>query len=93
MAKDTSRLLELLQAETFPLRYVHKFIGRNTPEFRAAVAALGKQFPSVVCEGFRESGASHTWLAYTFVQTAPSATDIVAFVEATALLTDIKLIL
>jgi hypothetical protein len=93
MAQDTTRLLELLKTETFPLRYVHKFIGRNTPAFRAAVAELGKRFPSAVCEGFRESGDSHAYLSYTYVQTAADAPEVVAFVEATAALADIKIIL
>jgi hypothetical protein len=93
MAKDNSRLLELLRAETFPLRHVHKFIGHNTAEFRSAVAELGKRFPKVMCEGFRESGTTHAYLAWTFIQTADCAEDIVAFMDATAALPGVKIIL
>ena len=93
MAKNTDRIRQLLEGETFPLRYVHKFIGKNTTEFREAVKALSKQFPAATCEGFRESGETHAYLAYTFVQMAADAGEVVDFLEATALLQDLKLIL
>ncbi len=93
MALNRDRFLELLRAEQYPLRYTHKFIGKNTAAFRAGVREMGDRFPQATLEGFRESGESHAYLAYTYVQVAGSAEEIMAFVDATATLVDLTIIL
>lgn len=92
-ADRVARLRMLLQEEKYPLTYMHKFIGRNTPAFRAAVAQMVRGFPTASLSTMRESGESASWLAYTYVQVAQNADEVVAFVEATTTLPELRIIL
>lgn len=92
MTPDYSNLRELLKAETFPHRYVHKFIGLATPAFSAAVAVLEADFPAAQRVGERRSGGAR-FIAYTYELHAESVEDIVRLLEATRLLADLKMIL
>lgn len=90
---DTTRLLELLSQESFPLEYLHKFIGKNSPEFKEAVAQLAARFPAVHTQHVRESGKSHAYLAYSFSLTALQPKDVTDLVEATSQLPGLALLL
>jgi putative lipoic acid-binding regulatory protein len=90
---DFSKLKELLEEqETFPTQFLHKFVGRNTPEFARAVAELEKRFPSAKLQISRTS-ASQAHLALTYQFGAGSADDIVALLVATHALDDILVVL
>jgi len=93
MAKDTTSLRALLALEQFPLTYLHKFIGKNTPAFHAAVAAMEARFPSAVRVTVRLSGVNQTYVAYTLSLNAKDPEEIVALWSATADLAELTLIL
>ena len=61
-----AKLRELLEEETYPHDYVHKLIGKNEPEFHAALAGLEKEFPEMKRQGERLSG-SQKHLSVTYV--------------------------
>lgn len=92
-AHDYSKLKALLEAqETFPHRYVHKFIGRNSPRFAQSVEAFQARFPKLELQHARLSkGEAH--LALTFHLVAESADEIIAVLEATADIEDLHLVL
>lgn len=93
MLKDTSRLRALLAEERFPLEYLHKFIGKNTPAFSSAVSAMEARFPRVTRVSVRESGQNQTYVAYTFSLHAQHVDEIVELWTATSELADLTLIL
>lgn len=90
---DYARLKALLEEqETFPHRYIHKIIGRNTPKFAEGVERLQEQFPNLKLETARLSkGEMH--LALTYYLHAENADEVVALLEATHQLEDLHLIL
>ena len=98
---DLSKLTELLNTETYPMTYVHKFIGVKTPAFLAAVAQLETAFPLALRTGERESAAPATdggsgggrYLALTYELKAKSAAEIIELWKATVNLPDLKIIL
>ena len=97
MAYDYDNLQRLLEAERYPARYVHKFIGKHTPAFQASVEKLETEFPRATRVGRRESVGRHggppQYVSYTFELFAESAEEIVRFIQFTAGLVDVKVIL
>jgi putative lipoic acid-binding regulatory protein len=71
--KDFSKLRSLLESEErFPLPYLLKFIGRNSPRFGEGVQAFERKFPDLKLQARRESAkAKHVSLTYGFVATDP----------------------
>lgn len=92
---DFTKLKALLDAETFPHRYLHKFIGIRSEKFLDAVSALEQQFPRATRKGVRESADSKgtTYIALTFEFNAHSSDEIIELLEATMRLPDLKIIL
>lgn len=98
---DLTKLTELLEAETYPQTYVHKFIGVKTDAFLAAVAQLEAAFPLARRTGERESSApdaspgtpGRRYLALTYELKANSAAEIIELWKSTANLPDLKMIL
>jgi putative lipoic acid-binding regulatory protein len=96
--KNYEKLRALLSEEIYPHLYVHKFIGLNTPAFRAAVEALEAKFPDAIQVSARESAPTSSYgeanyLAYTYELTARNADEIIALLEQTATLPDLKVVL
>ncbi len=93
MTKDYSTLRELLsEQEKFPLRYLHKFIGKNSPAFLMGVQCLEAAFPKLKQQSRRESGAK-AHVALTFEFEADSADEVIQVLEATEVLPDLVLVL
>jgi len=90
---DFSTLKALLEEqETFPMVYLHKFVGRNTPAFALAVAELERNFPGARREKMRASpNQGHLALTYEF--SAASADEIIELLRATHLMIDVLVIL
>lgn len=90
---DYTQLKALLEEqETFPLAYTHKFIGKNTPEFAAAVEGLERRFGALTLEHARLSaGDGHLAMTYQF--RAASAQEVIDLLEATSKLRDVRVIL
>ena len=92
MKPDFTNLRELLKNESYPHRYVHKFIGLATPAFSESLSILEADFPTAQRVGERKSGGDR-FIAYTYELHAESPEDIVRLLEATHLLADLKMIL
>lgn len=92
-AHDYSKLKALLEEqETFPHRYIHKFIGRNSPRFAQSVEQFQARFPKLELQTARLSkGEAH--LALTFHILAENADEIIAVLEATGDIEDLHLVL
>ncbi len=93
MSSQYDKLRELLIAqETFPFDYTHKFIGKNTAAFAQSVAALEAQFPKArrVTER-RTADGKH--ISFTYIFNAASADEIIALLQATSLLNDLRVLL
>ncbi len=93
VSADYTRLRELLENESYPHRYTHKFIGRKTEAFAASVAVFEQRFPRAARTGERESGGGAAYLAYTYELLADSPDEIIELVRATAEIADLKMIL
>jgi len=94
--ETSSRLRELLELEIYPHVYTHKFIGQNTEAFLSALAELEAAFPKARRVLQRESGTGSgggRYLALTYELHAESVEEILALIEATGALVDLKLIL
>jgi hypothetical protein len=93
MAKDYTKLRELLLAqERFPLQYLHKFIGKNTPSFDQGVADWQAQHPLAVCQSNRLSrNGGHRAMTYVF--TAGTVDELISMLEATDRITDLLMVL
>ena len=79
---------ELLEQEPYPLDYIHKVIGRNTPSFDSGLEALKRTFPALRQTGERlSSGGANRAVTYSFL--AHTADEIIALVEATAKVPDL----
>jgi len=91
--RDYSRLKELLEkGETFPLDFMHKFIGRNTEAFEKSVREFEKLFPKAIKQSARTSkGDAHLALTYTF--RADNADEIVMLIDSTYQITDVLIVL
>ncbi len=87
------RLSALLKdVEKFPFSYLHKFVGKNTPEFEAGVVDLRARFPDLQLVHRRESsGGKH--VAYTFEWIARTPEEIIAVIQASAKLPDLQILL
>jgi hypothetical protein len=91
-ASDYNKLHALLDKETYPLAYTHKFIGRNTARFTTGVQALEAKFPKLTLQTARTSkGEAHLALTYEIV--AENAGEIIEILEATGQLEDLHLVL
>ena len=93
MKKDYTQLRSLLEEnEVFPIRYLHKIIGKNTAGFRTSVGNLCEKFPALVLEAKRESsGGAHA--SYTFAFEAATVGEVIALLEATENLGDLVMVL
>jgi hypothetical protein len=92
------RLKELLDLETYPMNYTHKFIGKNTKAFLRAIDELEENFPQLDRISARESQATQinadaSYLALTYEFVANSSDEIIEVLEATSKLEDLKVIL
>jgi len=93
MKRDYSTLRELLsEEEKFPLQYLHKFIGKNSPVFLTGVKGLEAAFPKLKEQSRRESGAG-AHVALTFSFEAASADEVIQVLEATEVLPELVLVL
>ncbi len=93
MSSQYDKLRGLLESqETFPFDYTHKFIGRNTPSFFQSVAALEAQFPKARRVTERRS-ADDKHVSLTYLLNADNADEIIALLQATSLLNDLRVIL
>lgn len=88
-----AKLRSLLEEqETFPTRYLHKFIGKNTPNFATDVTQFEAQFPKAHLQTARMSqGDGH--VAMTYVLEADTVEDIIDLLKATKLIRDLKFVL
>lgn len=93
MVKDYRNLKSLLeQQECFPVQFMHKFIGRNSPRFAEGVARFEKRFPQIKLRSTRKSsGEAHVALTYTFEAT--DADEIIGIIRATGTIDDVLVIL
>lgn len=90
----SERLRELLALESYPHVYTHKFIGHNSDGFLSAIAELERNFPKARRVTQRESaGSPGRFLAMTYELHAESVDEIVALIDATGTLVDLKMIL
>lgn len=100
------KLRELLGEETYPHRYLHKFIGLNTDLFRDEVERFEKLFPRAKKVSERESkggGANAvasgqppdapSYVAFTYEFVANSPEEIIQLLEATSHLKDLRVML
>ena len=91
--KDYSKLRELLLAqETFPLDYLHKFIGRNTPAFEQGLATWCASHPQATRQSDRLS-ANQGHRSVTFVFRAGSVDQLIAMLQATDAIVDLVMVL
>lgn len=92
-SSDFDKLRQLLnEQETFPLNFVHKFIGRNSPQFAVGVQAFEASFPTLQKQSERKSsGDNHIALTYVFV--AQNAEEVIGLLRATDLIDDVLVIL
>lgn len=96
MSNDYTKLRELLANETYPHRYIHKFIGLKSDVFVQAVLLLEKKHPNAKRVSERESVSSsgqQLYIAYTFEFLAQTPEDVIALMQATTQLPDLKIIL
>ena len=93
MNETPSRLLELLKSQhTFPTRYVHKVIGKNSPEFLAGVKDL---IDSTVrlSEKTKKETASGSHVSVTLELQAIAAEEVVFLIEKSNTLKDVVYVL
>jgi putative lipoic acid-binding regulatory protein len=92
-ADTYAKLRALLEEqETFPYEYTHKFIGKNTKAFAVSVTALEQKFPKARRVSERHSG-DQAHVALTYVLLADTPDDVIALLQATMLLDDLKIVL
>ena len=91
---DYRKLKDLLELERYPHRYLHKFIGAKTVEFRAGVEKLERAFPTAKVT-FRETAGTNgtAYIAFTFEFKADSPDEIIRLLRATSLIPDIRVVL
>ena len=89
------KLKELLEAqETFPLDYIVKFIGKNTPLFASEVAGLESARPELKRQSRRESGQTASHVAFTYtLAAAPDADAIIDVLIDVSMLQDVLVVL
>jgi hypothetical protein len=93
MSEDFTKFRELLEANhQFPGPYLHKFIGKNSPIFNAAVKDFESQFIGLKRVGEKLS-ASSAHLSLTYEYLAASAEDVVQLAIATYKIGDVIYIL
>ena len=93
MAKDYSKIRDMLKAqETFPIDYIHKVIGRNTPAFLDSIAVLERKFPLLRRDLVRPS-ASQVHVAVTLILRASSEDEVIQLLEETEELVDLVMVL
>jgi putative lipoic acid-binding regulatory protein len=90
---DYTKLRKLLEdTEKFPHEFVHKFIGKNTPEFATGVSELERKFPGMKLSNSRMSrGDGHVALTYVYLASTPD--DVVALFKATESVPDVLVVL
>jgi putative lipoic acid-binding regulatory protein len=80
----------LLETESFPLKYTHKIIGKNSERFRISVAQCTSPFENASCTQERTSqNGNHVSL--TFEVQAETADHVVEFIQATLQIEDLIL--
>lgn len=91
--KDYTKLRALLEAqEAFPTEFIHKFIGKNTPEFALGVAELERKFPGLRLQHSRMS-AGDAHVALTYVISAATVEEIIVVLQATDTIADLIYVL
>lgn len=86
-------LRALLENETYPHFYTHKFIGLHTPIFLEAVETLKSKFAYLTLSTQFRSSAKGDYIAFTITFMAATVDDILTIMEATSQLPDLKIIL
>lgn len=94
MNDDTFDKFRRLLVETylFPANYTHKFIGKNSENFKVSVTEFEGKFVGLIRTGEKKS-ASGNHLALTYDFLAGSADDIIELAKATHLVSDLLYIL
>lgn len=93
MPKDYGQLRALLLSqETFPLDYLHKFIGRNSAEFGEGLKHWMQSHPGASCQSDRLS-ANQAHRAVTFVFQAATVDELIGMLQATDAIPDLVMIL
>lgn len=90
---DYEKLRALLDHETYPHTYIHKFIGLNTETFRDGLERLEERFPEAIRVSERESGEGANFLAVTYELEAQNPDEIIELLRTTTTLADVKVIL
>jgi putative lipoic acid-binding regulatory protein len=94
MPMQMQKLKTLLENETYPHRYMHKFIGAKTSDFLAGVESLTRAFPSAKVSTRETPGkGGQVYVAYTFEFEADSADEIIRLIRATHSIKDLKVVL
>lgn len=80
------------QDQTFPHEFTYKFIGQNSPAFRAGVAEWVAKHPTIRKVSERESaGGNHLACTYDFL--APSSNAIISIFREIEKIPDIRVVL
>lgn len=95
VVQNYDKLRDLLAAESYPHRYIHKIIGLKSAVFMAEVLRLERLFPKARRVGERESdgSGSQSYLAFTYEFQADNADEIIELLKATTTLKDLKVML
>ena len=91
--RDYEQLKKLLEdQETFPHRFIVKFIGKNGPRFATGIDVFEKRYPKLTLQSARTSaGDGH--LAMTYALQADNADEIIEVLKAVAVIDDVLVIL
>lgn len=96
-AKNYDELLKVFQEkEEFPTLFIHKFIGRNTPEFLSGVAAWAAAKVSLyptLRESHRRFSGDQKHCSLTFEFTAQTAEEVIDVLKSTTAIPDFKMVL
>ncbi len=92
MSVMSARLRELLDSEPYPRDYVHKFIGKNTEVFRAAVTEMLGLWPQARAHPTRES-SNGAYISVSWTVRITSADDVEKLMTTTMQLPDLKALL
>lgn len=88
-----TNLRALLENETYPHFYTHKFIGRHTPIFLEAVETFKAKFAYLTLSTQFRLSTKGDYISFTITFMAATAEDIITVIEATSQLPDLKIIL
>jgi hypothetical protein len=92
MTDPYAKIRELLAKETYPLRYTHKLIGANSPQFEAGLRQFEASLVGLTRVGVRLS-AGDAHMAVTYAFHASDAEAIIVMLEASSKIPGLKMIL